>query len=370
MIASRPEGGHLPALDGLRGLAAMIVVVRHTWNAVEIPIETRHRVLETPLALVLNAQGAVQLFFVLSGFVLAGSLTRTGERAPWTSFYVRRAFRIHPPYVAGVLFAWITSPLWVAPDGVPLSDAIRRWMAVRVETGPLLTSLLFPGTAGGLLPIGWTLTVEALFSIALPVLLLCARPLRGALLIAGAFALLLLTSRGLHWYAIDFALGVVAFRERDLLMRTIAAWPVTVRAAGVLAAAWLFGSQVDLGGAANARAHPGGVAWMGLASAALVIAAISMPAFGGALSLRPCVFLGRISYSLYLLHHSVLKSVAPWALAHGGFPLLLAGVLVLSLALSSVCHRWVERPAIALGARLARRFAPHPPLALGARGVP
>lgn len=348
----------------------MIVVVRHTWNAVEIPLETRQRVLETPLALLLNAQGAVQLFFVLSGFVLAGSLLRTGERAPWPSFYVRRAFRIHPPYVAGVLFAWITSSLWIASEGAALSESIRRWMAVRVETGPLLASLLFPGTAGGLLPIGWTLTVEALFSIALPLLLLGARPLHGTLLIAGALVLLFTTPRGLHWYAIDFALGVVAFRERALLMRWLAAWPAALRAGLLVAAAWLFGSQVDLGGAANARAHPDGVAWMGLASTGLVVAAVALPAFGQVLSLRPCVFLGRISYSLYLLHHSVLKSVAPWVLERGGLALLLAVVVALSLALSAACHRWVELPAIALGARLARRFAPRVPLQAGAGALP
>src|SRR5690606_6569021 len=143
---------------------------------------------------------------------------------------------------------------------------------------------------------------------------LCARPLHGALLVAGALVLLFATPRGLHWYAIDFALGVVAFRERARLVRWLAAWPAALRAGLLVAAAWLFGSQVDLGGAANARAYPGGVAWMGLASAGLVVAAVAMPGFARVLSLGPCVFLGRVSYSLYLLHHSVLKSVAPWVL--------------------------------------------------------
>ena len=68
----------LDGLDGLRGIASLIVVFRHTSNAIAMPMELRRQILESPLAILLNAQGAVQLFFVLSGFVLTASI----ERAP------------------------------------------------------------------------------------------------------------------------------------------------------------------------------------------------------------------------------------------------------------------------------------------------
>ena len=64
------------ALEGLRGAAAAIVVVRHTTNAIAMPEATRRTLLEGPWAPLLDAQAAVALFFVLSGFVLAGSLAR------------------------------------------------------------------------------------------------------------------------------------------------------------------------------------------------------------------------------------------------------------------------------------------------------
>ena len=60
-------------MEGLRGVAATIVVVRHTTNAIAMPEGTRRALLEGPWAPLLDAQGAVALFFVLSGFVLAGS---------------------------------------------------------------------------------------------------------------------------------------------------------------------------------------------------------------------------------------------------------------------------------------------------------
>ena len=55
------------ALDGLRALAALVVVVSHTSNAIPTNWLLRSDLLESPLAIFLNAHGAVQLFFVLSG---------------------------------------------------------------------------------------------------------------------------------------------------------------------------------------------------------------------------------------------------------------------------------------------------------------
>jgi peptidoglycan/LPS O-acetylase OafA/YrhL len=104
--------GYVAALDGLRGLAALVVFLRHTSNAIAIPVGARRALVEGPLAPLLNSQGAVQLFFVLSGFVLASSLSRSTHRVHWLRFYVKRFFRIYPPYVFAVLLAWGASQLW------------------------------------------------------------------------------------------------------------------------------------------------------------------------------------------------------------------------------------------------------------------
>jgi peptidoglycan/LPS O-acetylase OafA/YrhL len=91
-----------------------VVVVRHTLNAVAMPDGSRHAILASPLGLLLSADGAVRLFFVLSGWVLAASLARGSGLAGALRFWVRRVFRIHPPYVAAVLFAWLAAFLYAA----------------------------------------------------------------------------------------------------------------------------------------------------------------------------------------------------------------------------------------------------------------
>jgi peptidoglycan/LPS O-acetylase OafA/YrhL len=355
---------HVAALDGLRGLAAMAVVVAHTFNAVAMPDAVRAGILATPLALGLNGQAAVQLFFVLSGFVLAGSLERSGERAPWLRFYTRRFFRIHPPYVVAALVAFATSPLWTAPPEAALANAARHWIGVRVGAAELLPYLAFPGNAGGLLPVGWTLGVEMVFSALLPLLLLAARPARGLPLLAAGCVLLLATPRGVHWYTLDFALGIAVYRERAAIASAVERIPAGARWAILLAAAWLFaappvaGAAGAVGGLVAERFHPQGLFWMALASGLFVVGAIAEPRFAGALATRPCRFLGRISYSLYLLHHTVIKLVAGPVLSLDGavrVPLLFAVVIGLTIAVSIPCQRFVEQPSMDLGRRLGRR---------------
>ena len=72
-----PTSKRVVALDGLRGLAALVVVLGHSFGAIEVPgVYGRVAWVHTPFAVVINAIGAVHLFFVLSGYCLAGSVRR------------------------------------------------------------------------------------------------------------------------------------------------------------------------------------------------------------------------------------------------------------------------------------------------------
>lgn len=365
-VSQRPA--HEPALDGLRGLAALVVVFRHAFNAMAVPSDVRMALAQSPLAVLLNGQGAVQLFFVLSGFVLAGSLARSAERAPWPQFLVRRVFRIHPPYGVAVLLALLSCVLATGAHGpTPHPPA-----PAPPDGASLAAYLAFPGKAGGLLPVGWTLTVELLMSFALPLVVLAAGFARGAPLVLACVALLFTVDHDLARYAIDFALGVVAYRERAV----IAAWMARIgaRARGLLVgvglvlwcAPLLFWPRM-LHGYLIAGWFHYEIAVMAAGAVLLVVCAIEVPALRRALSTPAWLFLGRTSYASYLIHWTILTLLAP-RLVDGtwrGNAALFVGVVVATTLLSIPFHRFVELPSIALGNRICRTLAKR----LGTRAI-
>jgi peptidoglycan/LPS O-acetylase OafA/YrhL len=362
-VSQRPA--HEPALHGLRGLAALVVVIRHCFNAQAMAPDLRLALAKSPLAVLLNGQGAVQLFFVLSGFVLAGSLARGGERAPWPQFLVRRVFRIQPPYMVAVLLALVPCVLAPAAVGPTLHPAAPPLP----DAGALAADLAFPSTAGGLLPIGWTLTVELATSLVFPLLVLAAGFARGVpLLIATLFGV----SHDVVRYAIDFALGVVAYRERAVIAARIAAIGAAGRALLVALglALWCVPLWVwprVVGGYLIAGWLPHEIALMAAGAVLLVVCAIEVPTLRRALSHPLCAFLGRTSYASYLLHWILLTLLAP-RLVDGtwtGNAVLLAAVVVATTALSVPFHRHVELRSIAAGNRACRVIAAR----LGARAL-
>ncbi len=365
----RPGGGrieHIAALDGLRGLAALVVVLRHCFNTVSIPISTREAVLQSPLALLLNGQGAVQLFFVLSGFVLAASLERNRYRSDLAQFFAKRVFRIHPPYVFAVLLAWTAAfvPLEIAADSAVM-PGVRRLAAVHIDGLQLLGSLLFPGPAHGQLPVGWTLRVEMVFSFLLPLMVWLARRTHWMILVVGC-AGLLWNADHLTMYAIDFALGIGVAVERDRIRSWATALPSGLLTLGALSSLFVLHAPLLLGWSVPARGiliggfAPADIAVMGVGAAGLVSAALCVRWLGEVLATRPLRFLGRISYSLYLVHGVVLLQLTP-ILSGPPDPwmsiLYSAGVVAGSLGLATLGYHWVERPSIRAGNLVCRRIA-------------
>jgi peptidoglycan/LPS O-acetylase OafA/YrhL len=168
------------------------------------------------------------------------------------------------------------------------------------------------------------------------------------------------------WYAIDFALGVVAFQERAALAPRLAALGAPAQAAIALAGVLLFSAPLWLGWSQPAADvlvsgfAAEEIAVMGAGAAILVAGAAWLPAWQRALSRPALLFLGRISFSVFLLHLTWIHLLAPRVVApgaRGSGLLLLAGVLALTIASAVPSHRFVELPAIALGNRACRWLA-------------
>jgi len=319
-------------LDGLRAVAALLVFVLHSAGAA------------APDLLRLGlARNGVTIFFVVSAFSLCLSLARESERGQikWGAYFIRRFFRIAPLYYAALLVVAMDRPT----PGIGVSLLAHLTFANLVATQ----------YANDLLSVEWTIVVEWSFYLALPVLFLtCRRPL--ALLGLAIFSVLLwarfyriVTGLGgsislwyptlpAHLYA--FVAGIVAF----WLVSNYKPPPVLVRA-GLLAVVAIACSVLIAG---ETR-------WSGPAFAlmtALTIVCCSTDCAGTrALSLRPLVWIGTISYSIYLTHSIVLGYV--FSMVAPSIASILLG-LGATLAVSSLTWLAIEEPGRAFGRWLSK----------------
>lgn len=353
-IPPRADAERLLPLDGLRGAAAAVVVAFHVSLHAALPEEFAALLWASPLGLLINGPGAVHVFFVLSGYVLTLTLARDGGSGQIPRFYVRRVFRIHPPYVAAVLVAWGVSQ-WLVPRGVP----DLPW--VRVPARALPVALAFPSMAFGLLPVGWSLFVELAQSAVFPLLFWLAR-LGGvaAVVIVAAFLLQPLDPR-IHFlrFTLDFALGLALCIWSAPIARGLArlprATPMLLGALGVVLLQLPFAlGRAGSGWVDLAQGHaPAVVAQFALGSACLVVAVLHAPSLRRVFSTPLALFLGRISYSLYLIHYTVLMVFVlhvpgfqlSWPASLGVF----LATLALSIVLAEIGWRIVEEPAIRAG---------------------
>jgi peptidoglycan/LPS O-acetylase OafA/YrhL len=361
----------LPALDGLRGVAALVVLVFHvlilseTFAAREPgvrPHEASWWVTHTPLSLLWAGEEAVFLFFVLSGFVLALPTTTTAE-VRWRAYYPQRLLRLYLPVWASLLFA--AALVVVVPRG-PQAD-LSGWYAAHVPVvGPpeaVRDGLLLFG-AGWLNSPLWSLQWEVLFSLLLPVYVVLARwrPRLWAVKALGLFVLLaaaLVLGRSDVMFLSMFAFGVLLAYERERLA-------AAVQRVDSARLGWLFAGLCALlitvdsvlllaeldRGVVRAAARCTEV----LGACFAVVLALHWEPARRCLSHPWAQWVGTRSFSLYLVHEPiVVSSAALWP----GLPVLahLAVVLPVSLLAAHGFHRAVEAPAHRLSRAAARAMA-------------
>ena len=263
------------------------------------------------LSLFINGYGAVHLFFVLSGFCLAGSAERATRFVDLAQFYIRRVMRIHPPYMFALAVAWLASFLYdTSQGGAALSSYIVKRANVHLSLSELLPYFLYPNAAEHQLGPAWTLTVEMNFSFLLPLMVWIARRSHWSVLLLLSAAAM--TQR--HWpyshldYAIFFSMGIALYQEREGLGRLADRLPrlatpfIVATGLFIFISPWTFDFVFDPG---FIESREGWIA-SALGGAIILFCAIVFPSVSRFLSSPPLVYGGRISYSFYLLHYPVM----------------------------------------------------------------
>ncbi|MGW7002723.1 acyltransferase family protein [Streptomyces sp. NPDC054933] len=367
-----PTGGthsgasRLPSLSGLRFAASCAVVYAHCMLLIE------PRLARTPGPEVWLGGSAVSLFFMLSGFVLTHA-ARPGDST--AAFWWRRAAKVFPNHV----FTWCLAVAALAGTGAlaPSVPAIAAELSSLFLVQTWVPSQRFV-SAGN--PVSWTLAAEVFFYLLFPVLLRWVRRLSGRGLVVGAATAVavcwalpvfceVVVNPGRsffmdYWFLYmlpisrlpEFVLGMLAAR--------ISGMGIRLPRSGVLLAASSVISTIVV----SSSYLPQPFMFVAATVVPLVVlvhatAELDLRGKPSLLRWRPVVFLGEMSYAVYLVHLMVL-GVAYVSLTSRGWSALQAVLAALPVALlaSYLLYVRVERPCmrrlLALGGRAARRTEP------------
>jgi peptidoglycan/LPS O-acetylase OafA/YrhL len=164
-MTAAPEHSRLPALDGLRGLAALAVVFLHLTMQV-VPHTLPAIAVKDAFAL---GWTGVDLFFVLSGFLITGLLVDAkGSTNYFRVFYARRALRILPLYYAALIFLFTVPFLVTLPHDFRVSFRDQLWFWFYLQN--YHWKIMFAGWTGHL----WSLAIEEQFYLVWPLVILLA----------------------------------------------------------------------------------------------------------------------------------------------------------------------------------------------------
>jgi peptidoglycan/LPS O-acetylase OafA/YrhL len=342
------EKNRIDYLDSVRGIAAFMVVVYHyigwRWE----------KTIGFKLgALFFNGSDAVSLFFVLSGFVLSFKYFQTGQAMNLKEYIIKRFYRIYPAYFVTILMMYLYNNYGL---GIRLFTDLFYFNTQKVWQELYLVksnhTLYIPG---------WTLGVEMVLSLLLPFFIAAAQ--KNIHYIFALIPISLYIGAGhLSQFTMHFCLGILlayfypqiqTFDFKNSKMYPYR-WLIFL-----LVFALFSIRHLD-------RMHPLGDKiynlmgfWgidlfhiTGIASFFILLFIINNPVAQKILTIKPFLFLGKISYSIYLMHWIVIIFVMEhWAKWQHIFVndiliywIMLLFTIISTLLLATACYYFVEQP--------------------------
>ncbi len=369
------------AFDSLRSIAALVVLLAHAQTLLALNIPN----LPWPLSGLLDSRAAVAFFFVLSGFVLHLSLSKTElSFASYVGFQVRRILRIYPLYYLSLL-AVLAAIYLQDKNAFPLfHDRIKDVLAAdHRNVYQWLQQLLLIGPGFDMYflnPPAWTLVVEMRVAIFFPVISWIVSRLsirKGAIFVCASVLAAFIGGKLMHSEFIEliplFLMGAFFAQHRNVILNAKISpakmWSLILLSfifytsrfsmRDFVSVCWYvlgFGSfsQTTLRDLLSIGWYACGLGSLGIM---LLVVRNRMAA---KFLLRPAlVFLGALSYGIYVLHFPVFLWLsayrAKFNLSGSAIIFFLLGLL-LTIAISFLTYRFVEAPFIELGRKLSGKL--------------
>ncbi|MEZ5322737.1 MAG: acyltransferase [Microthrixaceae bacterium] len=368
----RPAAGsgrfpYLPALDGIRGLLVFPVLAFHF----SVTSATGGR---APFLVAPGSFFAPSMFFTLSGFLITSLLLLERDRndgVSWRGFWDRRFRRLVPGSVTVILVGAALPLLWKkgAWGALRPQDAFAALTSVKNWQDIAYASSRNQGlrTLGPLSPY-WSLSIEEQFYLGMSLLIGLAMFTRRwtvtlTALFATAAALSVTALVGIHSTPNRELFGTDV-RASELLAGCLLAlavrhwgWPTSRwwsvlgwAALALTALAWGFVTEHD------AWVLNGGLALTSLLNIAMILGAATRgSSFAAVFRFRPLVEIGKLSYTLYLVHWPVALALRPEHTGFSGWPLAAVRVVV-SGAIAWLVTTYVEQPIRTRKVLKGRRF--------------
>jgi peptidoglycan/LPS O-acetylase OafA/YrhL len=299
----------IPVIDGLRFLAIAMVVLFHCSPTTRYPGENY---------LPFGHQG-VQLFFVISGFVLAMPFLRFGlgltqKKMPLKKYFLRRITRLEPPYIISIGLIFLLLAIF-SRDKLPLSDLLASLGCSYLY----INNFVFPGKLPLINRVTWSLEIEVQYYLIAPFIvgsfcLLKSKITRRMLMLASIFIFgviswwmetveqfpLLSLPRYLQYFLAGVLLCEIYLLDRDALAKLN---NIFIFALGLVLLIVLVGVEHSI--SANFGLKVG---------SPFMILAFYLIVFGNGwwhrvFSLRPVTLIGGMCYSIYLLHAQIIAGV-------------------------------------------------------------
>jgi peptidoglycan/LPS O-acetylase OafA/YrhL len=392
MTGPRADGSHIRALDGVRGIAILAVLVYHFLGAgIVLAEQGRSPTLwidRTVVRVVGTGWAGVDLFFVLSGFLITRILLSAREgHSYFRSFYARRVLRIFPVYYALLFFLIVILPYLPGfradADLTKLRHHQLEYWTYLCNIAVSLHPLVDRGNYVGQL---WSLAVEEQFYLVWPALVLLlgrrrlgvfcvlciiAAPIIRYGLVHGAvpqmhntLAAFTLMPARMDALTIGGLVAVIA-AEPSLLRRALP-WMKVAGASAALFLAVLFLKRGGLSGFDEP------VLVLGFSALAVTFAAFLTLVIGGSpgslqamCKARVLTFFGQYSYGLYIVRFVIMEQLVKRFSRHGGLPVVLgsslpAGVGFAALGIGlSVVLAWLSWHLFEKHFLKLKRFVPY-----------
>ncbi len=361
----------LDYLDSIRGLAAFSVLIYHFIFSLDTFHYWDGSVIQYYLAMIFNGADAVSLFFVLSGLVLSYKYFNSENNKlslNYSSFVIQRIFRIYPAFLVMICIYF----LYVQRDYLSIDFFYNS--LVHEDHNFLREALLIKGVHNYYIP-GWTLGVEMALSLFVPVFVIIA--VKSTKMLYWLIAISFIMSSIVSMFLFHFLLGILIGKKFEVIKN------YDFNSSKIYKVRWVVYFLVfilysirfidhisPLGAYYTLPEYYLGLSFFqitGVASYFILLKAINSMYWQNILRWNPLLFLGKISYSLYLTHWFAVFCVfvpRPDKLAHwihlDEHPYL-AGFIIcipLTILMSFILYHSIEKPFNLLGKKISKKYFP------------